>query len=192
MWELSFHQIYKFLSIFLMMRKRSETYLGSVVLGLNDALVEVSGTLAGLTLALQNSKIILISVFITGLAASSSMAGSEYLSTKAECHHTKREMKMKNHKNAGTSAFYTGIAYFLTVLFLLFPYLILTNIYHALFWALLGVVVIITLFSYYSSIKNEENFFSKFIEMSTISLSVATISFIAGYLIKIFFNIEKI
>lgn len=170
------------------MRKIGETYLGSVVLGLNDALVEVSGTLAGLTLALQNSKIILISVFISGFAASLSMAGSEYLSAKAECCHTKKEIKMKNHKDARTAAFYTGIAYFLTVLFLLLPYLILKNIYFALVWTLLNVIVIITFFSYYSSVKNGENFISKFVEMSTISLSVAAISFIAGYIIRIFFS----
>lgn len=33
-------------------------YVGSMVLGLNDALVELTGTLAGLTLALQNTKLI--------------------------------------------------------------------------------------------------------------------------------------
>ena len=32
-------------------------YVGSMVLGLNDALVELTGTLAGLTLALQNTKL---------------------------------------------------------------------------------------------------------------------------------------
>ncbi|MEK6914664.1 MAG: VIT1/CCC1 transporter family protein [Nanoarchaeota archaeon] len=170
------------------MRKRSETYLGSVVLGLNDALIEVSGTLAGLTLALQNSKIILISVFISGLAASLSMAGSEYLSTKAECHHTKKEIENKNHKNAGAASFYTGISYFLTVLILLLPYLILENVYYALYWTLIDVIIIIAFFSYYSYKRNGDNFSYKFLEMSTISLSVAVISFIAGYVIKIFSN----
>lgn len=170
--------------------KKSGAYLGSIVLGLNDALVEITGTLAGLTLALQNSKIILVSGFIAGFAASLSMAGSEYLSTKAECNHTKKEKKMKNHKNPITASFYTGVAYFLTVLFLLLPYLILENIYFALVWTLLNAIIIITLFSYYSSIKNGENFFSKFVEMSAISLSVAMISFFAGYIIKIFFGIN--
>ena len=53
-------------------------YVGSVVLGLNDALVEFTGTLAGLTFAIQNSQIIAVAGLITGVAASLSMAASEY------------------------------------------------------------------------------------------------------------------
>lgn len=59
-------------------------YVGSVVLGLNDALVELTGMLAGLTLALQNTRLIGMTGLITGIAASFSMAASEYLSTKSE------------------------------------------------------------------------------------------------------------
>src|SRR3989304_527579 len=51
-------------------------YAGSVVLGLNDALVELTGALAGLTLALQNVKLIALSGLIPGIAASMSMAES--------------------------------------------------------------------------------------------------------------------
>lgn len=54
-------------------------YVGSVVLGLNDALVEFTGTLAGLTFALQNTQIIAITGLIMGVAASLSMGASEYL-----------------------------------------------------------------------------------------------------------------
>src|SRR5690554_1257937 len=45
-------------------------YVGSIVLGLNDALVELTGTLAGLTFALKDNKIIAMAGLITGLAAS--------------------------------------------------------------------------------------------------------------------------
>ena len=51
-------------------------YLGSVVLGLNDALVEFTGTLAGLTFAIQNTQIIAIVGLIMGVAASLSMGAS--------------------------------------------------------------------------------------------------------------------
>ncbi len=48
-------------------------YVGSVVLGLNDALVELTGALAGLTLALQNTRLIAVTGMITGIAAALSM-----------------------------------------------------------------------------------------------------------------------
>ncbi len=80
-------------------------YAGSVVLGLNDALVELTGALAGFTLALQNTRLIALTGLITGIAASLSMAASEYLSTRSE----------ETHKDPARSALYTGIAYVITV-----------------------------------------------------------------------------
>jgi len=53
--------------------KRLE-YTGSIVLGLNDALVEMTGALAGLTLALQNTRLIALSGLVTGIAAASDIA----------------------------------------------------------------------------------------------------------------------
>ena len=49
-------------------------YMGSVVLGLNDALVEFTGALAGFTLALGDSRLIALTGSITGIAAALSMA----------------------------------------------------------------------------------------------------------------------
>ena len=86
-------------------------YTGSIVLGLNDALVELTGALAGLTLALQNARLIALTGSITGIAAALSMAASEYLSTKTE----------GTAKNAGKASIYTGITYMATVLILRLP-----------------------------------------------------------------------
>lgn len=44
-------------------------FVGSMVLGLNDALVELIGTLAGLTFALKNTWLIVLAGLITGIAA---------------------------------------------------------------------------------------------------------------------------
>ena len=44
-----------------------------MVLGMNDAMVEMTGTLAGLTLAMQNTRLIALSGLITGIAATLSM-----------------------------------------------------------------------------------------------------------------------
>jgi VIT1/CCC1 family predicted Fe2+/Mn2+ transporter len=60
------------------------SYVGSIVLGLNDALVELTGTLAGLTFAFQKGKLVAVSGIITGIAAALSMAASNYLASKAD------------------------------------------------------------------------------------------------------------
>ena len=57
--------------------------MGAIVLGLNDALVELTGALAGFTFALgQPGKIAKLGL-ITGFAAAMSMAASAFLSARA-------------------------------------------------------------------------------------------------------------
>lgn len=155
-------------------------YAGSVVLGLNDALVELTGALAGLTLALQNTKLIALSGLITGIAASMSMAASEYLSTRSE----------ETSKEPVRAAIYTGIAYILTVSLLVLPYLLFENYYIDLAITMTIAVVIIAVFNYYISVAKGESFRARFLEMAGLSLGVATFSFIIGFFIRKWLNIE--
>jgi len=155
-------------------------YIGSVVLGLNDALVELTGTLAGLTLALQNTKLIAMAGLITGTAASLSMAASEYLSTKSE----------ENAKDPFRASSYTGAAYILTVLFLIFPYLIFSSYYISLGITILNAIIVIFTFTYYISVTKELPFKKRFTEMAVISLGIAALSFGIGFLIRILLGIE--
>jgi len=155
-------------------------YAGSVVLGLNDALVELTGALAGLTLALQDVKLIALSGLITGIAASLSMAASEYLSTRSE----------DTGKHPVRAAVYTGIAYIITVTLLILPYLLFENFYLDLAISLATAVIIIAVFNYYISVAKGESFRARFTEMAGLSLSVAAFSFVIGYFIRIWLGVE--
>lgn len=154
-------------------------YIGSMVLGLSDALVELSGTLAGLTFALQNTRLIALSGLITGISATLSMASSEYLSAKNS-----------GEKNAAKSSMYTGIAYLFTVAFMVLPYLLLDSYMAALLIMLVVVIVIIMLFTYYTAVAKDLPFGKRFLEMALISLGVAAISFVIGILVKRFLGID--
>ncbi len=145
-------------------------YVGSIVLGLNDALVELTGTLAGLTFALPNNRLVALAGLVTGIAASFSMAASEYLSTRAE----------SDHAHALKSAVYTGIAYVITVICLILPYFVLGNPYASLAATLGMAVLIIFLFNYYVSVARDLNFRKRFLEMTIISMGVAGLSFLVG------------
>jgi len=155
-------------------------YAGSVVLGLNDALVELTGALAGLTLALQNVKLIALSGLITGIAASLSMAASEYLATRSE----------NTEKHPVRAAVYTGIAYIITVTLLVLPYLLIQNYIIDLAITLTTAVLIIAVFNYYISVAKDEPFRPRFLEMAGLSLGVATFSFIIGYFIRQWLGVE--
>jgi VIT1/CCC1 family predicted Fe2+/Mn2+ transporter len=155
-------------------------YAGSVVLGLNDALVELTGALAGLTLALQNTKLIALSGLITGIAASLSMAASEYLSTRSE----------GTEKHPLRAAVYTGIAYIVTVLLLVLPYLLFANYYLDLALTLSVAVLIIAVFNFYISVAKDEPFGRRFAEMALLSFSVAAISFGIGFVARQLLGVE--
>lgn len=161
-------------------------YVGSIVLGLNDALVELTGALAGLSFALQRTRLIAVTAFITGIAASMSMAASEYLSTKAESSGNLKE----GSKNPLKASIYTGIAYVVTVLLLIFPYLLFNNYLVCLTISLVIAVLIIFSFNYYISVASELSFKSRFFEMLFISLGIAVLSFGVGVLVRVFFHVD--
>ncbi len=155
-------------------------YVSSIVLGLNDALVELTGALAGFSLALQQTKLVAITGLITGIAASLSMGASEYLSTQSE----------GGQKNPLKASIYTTFAYVLTVMFLISPYLIFKNVYFALFITLLNAIIVILVFTFYISVAKDFSFKKRFWEMALVSLSVAAVSFGIGLLVRLFFNVE--
>ncbi len=156
-------------------------FVGSMVLGMNDALVELTGTLAGLTFALQNNRLVALSGLITGVSATFSMTASAYLSAKSD-----------NDPQAVKSCLYTGVMYMITVALMSLPYLLLPAEAYipALIALLVTVTLIILVFNYYISVAKDYNFKQRFLEMFVISGSVAVISFLVGLAIKAWLGID--
>jgi VIT1/CCC1 family predicted Fe2+/Mn2+ transporter len=162
-----------------MLDEESLRYVGSMVLGLSDALVELTGSLAGFTFALQDTRLVALSGLIVGISATFSMASSEFLSAKSE-----------GRSDAFKSCSYTGIAYLLTVVALILPYILLTNAIAALATMLGIIVLIIAGFTYYTSVAQDLKFGTRFLEMAGISIAVSVISFGVGILAKQLFGID--
>lgn len=163
-----------------MLDEESLQYVGSMVLGMNDALVELTGSLAGFTFALANTRLVAVSGLIVGISATFSMASSEFLSAKSE-----------GRSDAFKSCTYTGIAYLVTVVLLILPYLLLGNEQYliALFSMIAIVILIIAGFTYYISVAKGEKFKPRFLEMSLISIGVAIVSFVVGTLAERFLGV---
>jgi VIT1/CCC1 family predicted Fe2+/Mn2+ transporter len=163
-----------------MLREERLVYIGSIVLGLSDALVELTGTLAGFTFALHNTKIIGVAGLVTGIAASFSMAASEYLSQHSE----------GADRNPVKSSLYTFVAYLLTVALLVAPYFLFENYFICLAAAVGTALVIILLFSFYISVAKDLPFRRRFLEMSGITLGVIALSFGIGYLVRLWLGVD--
>ncbi len=155
-------------------------YTADMVRGLNVALVELTGTLAGLTLALPEPDLIMLAGLITGAAMVLSVASTEYLGTKSgEGGHSPLK-----------AVLYGGLANIITFLFLLFPYFIFDNVYVSLGIMIFNAIVVVCLFSFYISMAREISFRRRFSEMVLASLGVAALAFLIGYLARIFLHIN--
>ena len=159
-------------------------YLSSIILGLSDALIELTGVLAGLTLAFQDLRIVALAGLVTGISASFSMAASEFLATKEE----------DSNRSPGKAALFTGMAYIITVFMLVIPYLLLgdnseiilglaPHIQALMITFIIGILII-ALFNFYVSVAQERSFNRKFIEMIFILLIVTIISFLIGWILR--------
>jgi VIT1/CCC1 family predicted Fe2+/Mn2+ transporter len=146
-------------------------YVGAIVLGLSDALVELTGTIAGLTFALANTRVVALAGIITGVAATLSMAASNYQAERAE-----------HNPHALKASLYTGVAYLITVVILVTPYLLVPEEHYLVaFCIMLGAVILVILaFNYYISVAQRQPFLSRFGQMAAISLGVAAVSFVIG------------
>jgi VIT1/CCC1 family predicted Fe2+/Mn2+ transporter len=154
--------------------------MGSIVLGLNDALVELTGALAGFTFAIGNSLSVAKLGFITGMAAAMSMAASAFLSSRAGSD-AKGE---SNEKSPMVAALYTGGAYVITVFLLVTPYIVFSNLWCALLGMLFMAFAIIAFFNFYLSVAKGSSFRRGFFEMAAISTVVAVISYAIGYFLR--------
>jgi len=128
---------------------------------------------------LGDTRFISLAGLVTGLAAAMSMTASAYLSSKAD-----------GNKLAKRSSVYTGVAYLITVILLILPFLLLTSKFLALGITLATGVLIIFCFNYYISVAKDLNFKERFTEMTVISLSVALISFLIGYGLKFLLGVN--
>ncbi len=155
-------------------------YTGDMVRGLNVALIELTGVVAGLTFALQEKTLIIMAGLIAGISMSLSVAGTEYIATKSA----------GGPRNPMKAVLYGGLTNLITALFLIFPYFIFANVYLSLGFMILNAVIVIWFFSFYISVAREISFRKRFIEMTLIGLGIAALSFAIGLLVRTFLHVE--
>ncbi len=167
------HEIQHEQELIAQIKEERVEFISSIILGINDGLIELTGALVGFTLALQNNTLIALTGAITGIAASLSMASSAFMQAQYE-----------PGKNPAKAALYTGLAYIIVVILLVFPFLITNTIGNALTILGLTVATIITAISYYTSILFERPFAKQISQMALFSVGTAIITFLIGLLLR--------
>ncbi|HEU16389.1 MAG TPA: rubrerythrin family protein [Nitrososphaeria archaeon] len=144
-------------------------YMGALVLGLSDAIVEITGAHAG-TLGTTNDTLIAgVIGLIVGVSASISMASASYLQTKHE-----------TGKSPRTAAAITGFGYMGAVALMSLPYF-LTHVIYLAFAASISVGVMLALMlTFQGSVYSGTNFRGEFVQTAILLLGTAMLSYLLG------------
>ncbi len=94
-----------------MIDERRLKYTGSVIRGLNDGIVEITGEVAGLTFVFNDTTLVGVIALISGIVASLPLLSSEYLAARWE----------QGIQTPVGSAAYTLVAFLIAVTFIIFP-----------------------------------------------------------------------
>ncbi|WP_323585868.1 VIT1/CCC1 transporter family protein [Aliarcobacter butzleri] len=164
-----------------MLHDKKLIYAGAIVLGMNDALVELTGTLSGIAFAFDRSIVVGLTGLIMGIAASLSMAGSAYLEAKENPSELIKPF---------TYSLYTGVSYILTTAILVIPFFIFDSIIESLILMFICAFIAIVSYNFYISVAKDLSFTKRVLQMSAITFGVAIISFLIGYLVKYYFGID--
>lgn len=144
-------------------------YISFVVLGLADALVEISGIHAGWLGLFQKTEIAGLAGVIAGGAASLAMASAAFA-----------QAKQGFVGSARLSAVYTGISYFVTAVILATPYFLTPNMILALGTSLTLAVVILAITTWYSIVIQQKPFMKDFVEILAILFATTIVVFALG------------
>ncbi|MDE1853136.1 MAG: hypothetical protein KGI38_05220 [Thaumarchaeota archaeon] len=144
-------------------------YISFVVLGLADALVEISGIHAGWLGLFEKTEIAGLAGVIAGGAASLAMASAAFA-----------QAKQGFKGSAKLSAVYTGVSYFITAVILAAPYFLTSNMIFALGSSLTLAVVILAITTWYSIVIQEKPFLKDFLEILAILFATTVVVFALG------------
>ena len=148
----------------------------AIILGMHDALVSLTGLIAGLYFAFNNASIIVISCILSSITAALSMGAANYLAVKTT-----------NKKHALHSACYTGGAYMVTCILLIFPFMVFTNHLISMISVVFMAILIIYFFNRF--FYRGKIFYKHFFEMLSICTTVSIIAFFIGEVANKIFNI---
>ncbi len=155
-------------------------YMSFIVLGLADAIVEITGVHAGFLGVTSSTLIAGISGLVVGFAAAISMASAAYLQAK---HDLKRSPVL--------SAISTGLAYIGAVAMLALPYFLTHDMLLA-FGGSVGLALTLTAaFTFYGSVITERMFAREFAVSVALTLGTALGAYLFGEFLGNAFGVRQ-
>ena len=142
-------------------------YISFVILGLADAIVEISGIHAGSLGIYDSTRLAGLAGIVAGAAASIAMASAAYA-----------QAKQGFSGSASISAAFTGVSYFASAVVLATPYFLTENMVSAVLASITFAVIILAFTEYYNSVISEKSFIRDFAEMIGITFGATIVLYL--------------
>ena len=156
-------------------------YMGALVLGLADAIIEITGAHAGTLGTTNNTTVAGVIGLIVGIGAAISMASASYLQARQEM-----------NKSPTISAFVTGLGYIFTVFLMSIPYFLTHNVYLAFTSSIIICIFLTFLFTFQAAVYNDRDFKLEFIQTVVLLLGTALLTYIIGEWLGKVFGIKEL
>jgi len=162
-------------------KERTVTYIGFIILGLADAIIEITGVHAGFLGVTASTIVAGIAGLVVGVSASIAMASAAYL-----------QAQQGELGNPRLSAIYTGITYIMTAVALAVPYFLTHIMLLAFISSLIVALALLAFFNFYSAVISDREFIRDYLFNSGLILLTAFVSFFFGMFLGEVFGIPGI
>ncbi|MEM0467597.1 MAG: VIT1/CCC1 family protein [Pyrobaculum sp.] len=155
-------------------------YMGSLALGLADAIIEITGAHAGTLGATDNTIVAGIVGLVVGIGASISMAAASYLQTKHEV-----------GKSPAMAALVTGVGYMAAVSLMSLPYFLIHDMYIAFTSSVAVGVLLAFVLTYQGAVYTDSEFKFEFLKTVALLLGTAFLTYSVGAWLRSYFGIDS-
>ena len=161
------------------LKEKRVSYIGFIVLGLADAIVEITGVHAGFLGVTGSTLIAGVAGVIVGFSAAISMGSAGYLQAKQD-----------PGKSAILSGFITWASYFCSVILLALPYFLIRVMIPAFIVSASVGIVLVAGFTFYGAVAFDRKFWREFFETVGLMLGTALATFLLGLIVGAVFHIN--
>jgi VIT1/CCC1 family predicted Fe2+/Mn2+ transporter len=167
-------------------------YTQSIILGLNDGLVEIVAMVAGLATVATSSFIVVIIGLIAGISGTLSMAGGVYLSSKSEglVEDAMDKEKKTVRVSPSKEGYYTGIYYFVGALIAILPFIFGVGGAVGILLSIVLVSIALVIASTIIAVISGTSIRKRSLEMLAVSLGAAFVTILFGTFAKIHFGVS--
>ena len=164
------------------LKERRVSYVGFIVLGLADAIVEITGVHAGFLGVTGSTLIAGIAGVIVGFAASISMGSASYLQAKQE----------PGNQSPLVSGFATWVSYFFSVILLALPYFLIRVMIIAFTVSTSVGIILVAAFTFYGAVVFDRKFWREFGETVGLMLGTALLTYLLGAIVGGAFHVNAL